>query len=138
MAVTAFNNQMVNQAVSLQCAVTAVRGIMSRVDILWSSGGTELQRVDGVPRGMSDSAQVIYTNSYDTLPLNTTDDGRMIQCQVVINTTPPVIANGSITLDVTGEYYITFITWLISLSTHSSQSYGHCITYCSHTRSYGG
>jgi len=113
-AITTFDNQMVNQVVALQCVVTAVRGITSRVDIVWSSSGTELQRMNDVLSGMSDSTEVIYTNSYDTQRVNTTDDGRAIQCQVVINTTPPVTANSNFTLDVTGECNITFITSFVN------------------------
>ena len=101
--VTAPNTQTVGQSLTLQCEVTTVRGITSKVDIVWSSGGTELQRMDNVSSTMM-SDSLVYTNSYTISQLSTTDDGRVIQCEVVINVNPEIVANDSITLDVTGKY----------------------------------
>ena len=101
---TALNNQTVGQSLALQCEVTSVRGITSRVDIVWSSGSTVLQRMNVLSTMMSNS--LVYTNSYTISQLNITDDGRVIQCEVVINASPPVVANGDITLDVTGMHII--------------------------------
>ena len=100
---TAPNNQTVGRSLSLQCKVTAVRGITSRVDIVWSSDGTELERMNNVSSTTMDNS-LVYTDSYTISQLNTTDDGRVIQCEVVINASPSVMASDSITLDVTGEY----------------------------------
>ena len=100
-SVTALNIQTVGQSLTLQCEVTTVRGITSRVDIVWSSGGTELQRINNVlPTMMSDS--LVYTDSYTISQLSTTDEGRMIQCEVVINVNPEIVANDQYTLDVNG------------------------------------
>ena len=69
---------------------------------MWSSNGTVLRRIIGVrKRDILPSSQ-IYIDSYTIPQLNTTDDGRVIQCEVVINTSPSVMASDSITLDVTG------------------------------------
>ena len=101
---TALSNQTVGQSLTLQCEVTAVRGITSRVDIVWSSDGTVLQRMDNVAlSSVNDS--LVYMETYSNSLLNTTDDGRVIQCEVVINTSPLVMASDSITLDVTGKDY---------------------------------
>ena len=105
MTVTAPNNQTVGQSVTLQCEVTTVRGITSRVDIVWSSGGMELNRTNGVSSTTMDNS-LVYTDSYTISQLSTTDEGRVIQCEVVINTSPSVMASDNITLDVTGECYI--------------------------------
>ena len=48
MIVNAPNTQIVGQSLTLQCEVTTVRDITSRIDIAWSSGGMELQRINGV------------------------------------------------------------------------------------------
>ena len=101
---TAPNTQTVDQSLTLQCEVTTVRGITSRVDIVWSSGGgTELQRMNNVSSTTMGNS-LVYTDSYTISQLNTTDEGRVIQCEVVINASPPVMASDSVTLDVTGEY----------------------------------
>ena len=100
---TAPNTQTVSQSLTLQCEVTTVRGITSRVDIVWSSGGTELQRINGVLSTTMDNS-LVYTNSYTISQLSTIDDDRVIQYEVVINASPPVIASDNTILDVTGKY----------------------------------
>ena len=104
MTVTALNDtQTVGQSLTLQCNVTTMRGITSRVDIVWSSGSTELRRMDSVSlTEMSNS--LVYTDTYTISQLSTFDDGSVIQCEVVINPNSPftVKADTSVTLDVTG------------------------------------
>ena len=95
------DTQTVGESLTLQCNVTAVRGITSNVNIVWRSGGTEFRRESVSSNQMGNS--LIYLDSY-TVQLNTTDEGRVIQCEVVINASPPVMTSGSITLDVTGKY----------------------------------
>ena len=99
---TAPNTQTVGQSLTLQCEVATVRGITSRVDIVWSSNGTELKRINGVSSTTMDNS-LVYTHSYTISQLNTTDDGKTIQCEVVINESPLVISTNNITLNVTGE-----------------------------------
>ena len=97
------NTQTVGQSLILQCEVTTVRGITSKVDIVWSSDYTILRRINDTSGTTMDNS-LMYTDSYTISQLDTTDDGRVIHCEVVINTSPSVMANDSITLDVTGEY----------------------------------
>ena len=100
------NTQTVGQSLTLQCEVITVRGITSGVDIVWSSGGIELERMNNVSSTTMDNA-LVYTHSYTISQLSTTDDGKVIQCEAVINASPSVMAIDSITLDVTGEQYET-------------------------------
>ena len=100
--VTVPNTQTVGQSLTLQCEVTTVRGITSRVDIVWNSGGTELVRINVSSATMGNS--LVYTDNYTISQLSTTDDDRVVKCEGVINASPSVMANDSITLDVTGEY----------------------------------
>ena len=103
--ITTLNNQTVTvgQSLTLQCEVTIVRGITSRVDIVWSSDSTEIEKMNDVSSTTLDYS-LVYTDSYTISQLSTTDDGRAIQCEVVINTSPPVMASDNTTLNVTGEY----------------------------------
>ena len=94
-------NQTVGQLAILECTVFSVRGITRRVDIVWSSNGTVLKRTDNVSFVVDNTT---YLDSYTVSQLSTTDEGRVIQCEVVINASPPVMANGTNTLNVTGEY----------------------------------
>ena len=95
---TALNTQTVSEALPLQCEVTTVRHITSRVDIVWSSNGAVLRRTNDIAADNS----LVYTDSYNISQLSINDDGRVIQCEVVINASP--LASDSITLDVTGEH----------------------------------
>ena len=103
MTVTAPNTQTVGQSLTLECSVTAVRGITSRVDIVWRRASTLLRRADNISPTMMISS-LLYTDTYIISQLSTTDNGREYQCEVVINTTPPVMATGSVTLDVIGKF----------------------------------
>ena len=100
-SVTAPNTQIVGQSLTLECSVTTVRGITSRVDIVWSRSDGMLQTITGVSTNSSSDSVTVYLASYTIPLLSTTDDGRVYQCEVVINTSPPVMATGSVTLDVT-------------------------------------
>ena len=88
---TAPSTQTVGQSLTLQCSVTTVRGITSRVDIIWSSNGTVLRTVSG------------YSDSYTITQLSTTDEDRIYECMVVINTSPPITAISSVRLDVNSK-----------------------------------
>jgi len=100
--ITAPDTQIDGQSLVLECSVTAVRGITSRVDIIWSSDGTELERMEGANVSSITDNSVVYTDTYNISQLSITDDGREYQCEVMINTSPPVMANYSVTLDVMG------------------------------------
>jgi len=99
--VTAPSTQTVSQSLTLQCSVTTVRGITSRVDIVWSSDGTVLKRITGLSVSSTTNNIAVYMDSYTIQQLSETNNGRVIQCEVVINANPPVMATGRITL---GEY----------------------------------
>ena len=96
---TAVNTHTVGQSLTLQCEVTTVKGITSRVDIVWSSDGTILRRINNVSSTTMDNS-LVYTDSYTISQLSTIDDGRVIQCEVVINA---AMANDDITLDIIGK-----------------------------------
>ena len=83
--------------------MTAVRGITSRVDIIWSRDGTEVERMERVSGSSTTGSSVVYTDTYPIMEVSTDDDGREYQCEVVINTSPLVMTTGSVTLNVTGE-----------------------------------
>ena len=101
--ITALSNQTAGQSLTLQCGVTAVRGITSRVDIVWSNDDdTELQRMNNVSSTTMDNS-LVYTDSYTISQLNTSDDGRVIQCEVMINASTLITSTDNITLDVIGK-----------------------------------
>ena len=118
MIVTAPHTQIVGQSLTLQCEVTTVRGITSslRVDIVWSSDGKELRRVNDVSSTTVDNS-LVYTDSYTISPLSTTDEKRVYQCEVVINATIPIRDDDNIVLDVTGKWQLA--TTVINIAVHT-------------------
>ena len=103
--VTISDDQIVGQSLTLQCNVTTVRGITSGVDIVWSSGGVELNRTnDSSPTTVNDLS--VYIDIYVIPMLNTSHNTREYQCMVVINANPPTTVSDSITLNVDGEFYM--------------------------------
>ena len=93
------------QSLTLECIIVTVRGITSRVDIIWNSDGTELERTEG----LNDTDSVIYKDFYTITQLSTLDVAKVITCDVLINAISPVMATDSVTLNVTGK----FLQWLI-------------------------
>ena len=113
-SVLTLNTQTVGQSLTLQCEVTTVRGITSRVDIVWSSDGTVLRRINDTTGAAMDNS-LMYTDFYTISQLSTDDDSRVIQCEVVIDISPSVMTDNSITLDVTGECKIAVFILCIHL-----------------------
>ena len=105
--------QIVGQSLTLECSVTTVRGITSRVDIVWSSGHLELQNFLGIGAALSNKNSTVYRTAYTIPQLSTTDDGTVYQCEVVINTNPSILASSNITLDVTGLFLIHTILYIL-------------------------
>ena len=97
MDITAPSTQTVGQSLTLQCEVTIVRGITSRMDIVWRNGSMELIRRNNTVF----NNQLMYTDSY-IIQLTTDHNNNTIHCEVVINASPSVMASDSITLNVTG------------------------------------
>ena len=104
-SVAALNTQTVSQSLTLQCEVTTVRGITSRVDIVWSSGGIELQRMSDVSSTTMNNS-LVYTDSYTILQVSTNDEDKVIQCEGIILATPTQSNTNTLTLDVTGQFIL--------------------------------
>ena len=100
---TALNTQTVGQSLTLQCEVTTVRGITSRVDIVWSirSDGAVLRRINDTIATTVDNS-LVYTDSYTISQLRRDDNGRSYQCTGMIISNPQTTASRSITLHVNG------------------------------------
>ena len=101
--------QLVSKPLTLQCKVTTVRGITSRVDIVWSIHGLELRRTEGIESSLIKNKTVIYMDSYTIPQLGTVDEGRAYQCGIIINQALPIMVNDSITLDVTGAFLCIYM-----------------------------
>ena len=96
-------NVTIGDPLTLDCTVTAVRGISSLVDIIWTTGGRIVRRVDNITADIeNDSA--IYIDSFEISSISAIDNGRQYQCAVVINASQPVYNSDQFTLIFPGEY----------------------------------
>ena len=100
--VITLNEQIVGQPLMLECAMSTPRGIDSRVDIVWSRDGVEVERINDVSSNFSSPKVVVYTNIYTIPLLGTYDDDVVYECEVIINSSPAYIIRDSVTLDVIG------------------------------------
>ena len=83
--VTALSNQTLGQPLILQCSATSIRDINSKVDFVWTSNGTELERVEGATGVSSTSNLAVYTHYYIISQLSTADNNSLYTCEVIIN-----------------------------------------------------
>ena len=94
-------NQRVGRDLTLECQVNIVRGITSSVDVVWIENGAEFNRMNNVTFTLM-SNSLRYIDTFTISPLRTSDDGRMVECLAVINSSSLVNDSDSITLAVTG------------------------------------
>jgi len=94
--------QIVGQSLTLECSVTTVRGITSRVNFIWSSGGTVLKEEETNIQDFTTLNLNIYSSTYSISQLSTNDDDKMYQCKIVIDASPSIVEYSNVTLDVTG------------------------------------
>ena len=83
------NNLTLGDPLTLQCIVNTVENIMSSVDIVWRSDGEQLQRTNGITGNIMNGS-VVYSSSYTFYELTSSDNGTLVDCEVVINVVPPV------------------------------------------------
>ena len=97
---------MVGQSLTLESTITTVRGITSRVDIVWSSNGVELKRINNTNMSLTVNDSELYEDTFNIPLLSTSDDGRVFQCEIIIiNASSIIVATSNITLDLTGMCY---------------------------------
>ena len=74
------------------------------MDIVWSSNGVELRRINNANISLTVNDSEQYQDTLNIPLLSTSDDSRVFQCELIIMTTPSIIvATNNITLDVTGK-----------------------------------
>ena len=88
------------QAATLECNVTAARGIISRVDIIWSNG-LIVKAIENVTANIVNNS-AIYSDQLVTSPLLVNDSGRVYHCIVSIQATFEITSSSGYTLDFAG------------------------------------
>ena len=105
---------MVGQPLILQCSVTTIRDINSRVDFVWISNGIELRRVEGSSEKLTAGSLAVYADYYIISQLSTDDSNSVYTCEVTVNKMRPISATGSFTLSGFGgkSTYSCLCMWL--------------------------
>ena len=110
---TTLNEQIVGQPLMLECVMSTPRGITSRVDVVWSRDGVEVEHITDISSNFSSPEVVVYTNIYTIPLLGTYDHDIVYECEVIINSSPLFIIKDNVTLHVYGmniSYALIFYT----------------------------
>ena len=84
--------------------MTTVRGITSRVDIVWSSDGVVVGTTEGASPSATTDNYMEYSNVYTISQINETEvDGVVYQCEMIINSLSLVMALQYVVLNPLGE-----------------------------------
>ena len=88
----ATTNPAVDEPLIVQCNATIVRGITSTVDIIWTTGDTQVRRVNNVTASSNINSVSVYNDSFIIPSLDITDIGSVYECEVFINSFQPTTA----------------------------------------------
>ena len=84
---TATSFPVIFQPLILQCTATIVRGITSTVDIIWTTGNTQVRRVNNVTASSNTYSSSIYNDSFIIPSLKFSDIGNVYECEALIGST---------------------------------------------------
>ena len=116
--VMAANSPSIYQPLILQCIATVVRGITSTVDIIWTTGDTQVRRVNNVTASSHINSTSVYNDSFIIPSLDINDIGSLCQCKIMINSMLPTTAKANFTILIPGTVCMhihTYVCTCISL-----------------------
>ena len=100
----ATNTPATDQSLTLQCIATIVRGITSTVDIIWTTGDTQVRRINNVTVSGSVNSTSVYSDSFTIPSFDISDIGSVYQCEVLINSPLPTTAKTDFTIPIPSMY----------------------------------
>ena len=119
---TTANNPTIYQPLILQCTATIVRGITSTVDIIWTTGDTQVRRVNNVTASSNINSISVYNDSFIIPPLNISNIGSVYQCEVLFNSMLPTTAKAEYIIPIPGMQ-------IVLLAMHILDEYYMLYTY---------
>ena len=102
--VTAAVDPTIYQPLLLKCTATIVKGITSTVDIIWTTGNTQVRRVNNVTASSNINSSSIYNDSFIIPSLRISDVRNVYQCQVLINSVLPTATTADFIISIPGTY----------------------------------
>ena len=106
---TAISTPKIYEPLILQCNATTVRGITSTVDIVWTTGNTQVRRVNNVTASSNINSSSVYNDSFIIPSLNLSDIRSVYECEVVINSVLPSTAKTNFIVPIPGMYVCTYM-----------------------------
>ena len=98
------NYPTIYQPLTLQCNATVVRGITGTIDIIWTTGDTQVRRVNNVTAISYINSTSVYNDSFIIPSLNISDIGNVYQCEVLIDSTISSTAITDFIIPIPGMY----------------------------------
>ena len=95
-------NPKIYQPLTLQCTATVINGTTGTVDIIWTTGDTQVRRVNNVTASSNINSTSVYNDSFIIPSLNISDIGSVYQCEVLINSILPTSAIGDFIIPIPG------------------------------------
>jgi len=78
-----------------------VRGITSRVDIIWTNdSNTQVRKANNVAASNILNTSAVYNDIFVIPSLDISDIGSVYQCEVIINSSPPIIVKDDFTIPI--------------------------------------
>ena len=99
----------INQSLTLQCTANIVRGISSTVDIIWTTGDTQVRRVNNVIVSSNINSTSVYNDSFIIPSLDISDIGSLYQCEVLVNSVIPTKAKADYIIPIPGTHSRTYM-----------------------------
>ena len=107
--VTDANIPQIYQSLILQCTTTVVRNITGTVDIIWTTGDTQVRRVNNVTASSNISSTSVYNDLFITPSLNISDIGSAYQCEVFVNSNLATGAKKKYFIPIPGILILSFV-----------------------------
>ena len=86
MVIKAPDEQVLGEPLTLECKIKTAVDIDDTFNVIWTNDITEVRRVENIPANLISN----YSDFYTIPALSRSDDNRRHQCEVIINTNPPV------------------------------------------------
>ena len=103
------NNLTTGQQLIMDCTAATVKGITSRVDIVWYYSGGQVRRVNNVTASIINRTAAMYRDSFNISSLTGQHDNRVYPCQAIINIDPLLAAFSSVRLNITCKLTIKYM-----------------------------
>ena len=102
--VSSVDNPKIYQPLILQCVATIMGSVSSTVDIIWSTGDTQVRRVNNITASSSINSVSVYNDTFVIPSLNVSVVGTVYWCEALINLDIPVKNTTEFTIPIPGIY----------------------------------